>query len=260
MPFIKNNNIIFSSNISANNINANSTIANNINANSTISQGITVFSDTTSNNFYANTYNFVSQTLGTATAGRFEFNGIAPYFTPAGSSRGVVPGMQYYALTSAYVGINSTGAQSLFGTANGVNLTSNTVYQFDCSLYMTKSSGTTSHSISLLFGGTATVNSIMYQGVENQSGGGLSGPQATPVSFISTSTSGNQTTSATGNAVEYIQIAFKGVVSINVGGTFNPQYSLSAAPGGAYTTQPGSYFAIYPVGVSGNNTTIGSWS
>lgn len=47
---------------------------------------------------------------------------------------------------------------------------------------------------------------------------------------------------------------------INAGGTFIPQYQLSAAPGGAYTTAIGSYFLIYPIGAAGNNTNIGTWA
>ena len=49
-------------------------------------------------------------------------------------------------------------------------------------------------------------------------------------------------------------------LSVNAGGTFIPQYSLSAAPGGAYTSQPGSYFLIYPVGASGANVSVGTWA
>ena len=43
-------------------------------------------------------------------------------------------------------------------------------------------------------------------------------------------------------------------------GTFIPQYQLSAAPGGAYTTQIGSYFKLSPMSASCSNTIIGTWS
>jgi hypothetical protein len=52
----------------------------------------------------------------------------------------------------------------------------------------------------------------------------------------------------------------KGTVSINTGGTFIPQYTLSAAPGGAYSTQAGSYIRIAPIGASGSNTSVGAWA
>lgn len=48
--------------------------------------------------------------------------------------------------------------------------------------------------------------------------------------------------------------------TINVVGTFVPQYSLSAAPGGAYSTQAGSYFKIAALSPSGANTAIGTWA
>ena len=51
-----------------------------------------------------------------------------------------------------------------------------------------------------------------------------------------------------------------GTVSVNAGGTFIPQYSLSAAPGGAYTTAAGSYMKISPLSASGSATNIGGWA
>jgi hypothetical protein len=52
----------------------------------------------------------------------------------------------------------------------------------------------------------------------------------------------------------------KGTVSVNAGGTFIPQYTLSAAPGGAYSTAIGSYIRIAPVSASGSNTSVGAWA
>jgi hypothetical protein len=57
-----------------------------------------------------------------------------------------------------------------------------------------------------------------------------------------------------------VNILIKGTVSINAGGTFIPQYTLSAAPGGAYSTQPGGYVKISAIGAAGANTSIGNWA
>ena len=65
-------------------------------------------------------------TLGTATAGTMEYDGKVPYFTPLGTQRGIIPGMQYYALSSGYTGTNSSGSQSVFGV--GVTLSDSTQY------------------------------------------------------------------------------------------------------------------------------------
>jgi len=51
-----------------------------------------------------------------------------------------------------------------------------------------------------------------------------------------------------------------GTISVNAGGTFVPQYTLSAAPGGAYSTDAGSFMKIYPVGAAGADVNVGTWA
>lgn len=200
-----------------------------------------------------------STTLSTASAGTLEYNGSVPYFTPLGTQRGVIPGMQYYRLNSDLIGSNVNTAQSFLGV--GVTLSSSTVYKFEYTIAMNKTAGTTSHNVSLLFGGTATVNNISYftQIKYNTTGFGT-------VSNTDSWSVYSQTTSATGiftgitSATEYHVYFCTGTVSINSGGTFIPQYILSAAPGGAYTVLLGSDFLIYPVGAAGSNTSVGTWA
>jgi hypothetical protein len=50
-----------------------------------------------------------------------------------------------------------------------------------------------------------------------------------------------------------------GTVSINAAGTFIPQYTLTAAPGGAYSTAAGSHIRMMPLGGAGT-INIGNWS
>jgi hypothetical protein len=49
-------------------------------------------------------------------------------------------------------------------------------------------------------------------------------------------------------------------MNVTAAGTWIPQYSLSAAPGGGYTTQAGSYVKISPISPANANTSIGSWN
>jgi len=93
--------------------------------------------------------------IGTAAAGNIEYT--SPIFaaTPIGTQRGIIPTQQYYRLEAAYVGSNATGAQSIFGV--GVTLSASTVYEFEIAIGFTKSAGTTSSTIALGFGGTATM-------------------------------------------------------------------------------------------------------
>ena len=76
----------------------------------------------------------------------------------------------------------------------------------------------------------------------------------------STSASNTNVSAGLTSAAYYHSATIKGTVSVNAGGTFIPQYSCSAAPGGAYTTAAGSYFLIYPIGASGANVNVGTWA
>ena len=171
---------------------------------------------------------------------------------------GIIQPYQYYELNTAVVGSNATGAQSLLGV--GVTLAASKIYEFEMVYNLAKTAGATSHTISLGFGGTATLNNIGYQifyadlsAFVNTSGNNAQ------FNFIQTATATALTGNITrANAYEYGFV--KGIVSINGGGTFIPQYTLSAAPGGAYTTQIGSYFKISQLAASGANVNIGTWS
>ena len=194
--------------------------------------------------------------LTSATAGAVEYDGKVLYSTPVG--RGVSPSMMIYRLNSDLAGSNVNTAQSMLGV--GVTLAASTVYAFEYNFALSKSAGTTSHSVGLSFGGTATLNNIYYAGVGTSVIGSLSIYTTAP-NFIAVVTASNFTVSSTTTtAGRVIPYAISGTVSINAGGTFIPQYTLSAAPGGAYTTSAGSYFAIWPIGASGANTSVGPWA
>jgi hypothetical protein len=177
--------------------------------------------------------------------------------TVNGLSAGRMLAYQYYRLNAGYAGSNATGAQSLFGV--GVTLVGSTVYEFEISVGLVKTAGTTAHTISLVFGGTATLNNIGYSVIGDINATGTAGVSNLVVYYYTTAAASQATLSAATASVTSTIIA-KGTVSVNAGGTFIPQYSLSAAPGGAYTTAIGSYVKIAPLGASGANTNIGSWA
>ena len=176
--------------------------------------------------------------------------------TFASASSGIIPAMQYYRLNSGVAGANSTAAQSVLGV--GVTLVASTQYDLDAYYVFQKTAGATSHTIGLGFGGTATVNNILYGGDSN--GGIIAGISSSAATFNSNVSTNTQAVGSVSSASATIIIHIKGTVSINAGGTFIPQYTLSAAPGGAYTTQIGSYFRIWPLAESGLNVSIGTWA
>jgi len=219
----------------------------------TLTSGLIVASGTTSLaplSFQAGT------NLTSATAGAFEYDGKAFYSTTSG--RGVSPSMMFYRLDSGLAGSNATGAQSLFGV--GVTLAASTVYAFQLVYTLTKTAGTTSHSVSILIGGTATLNNILYEGAVNSGNFSIPGLTSGASSFVSNTAGSVAMGGALAGATQFRMAQLSGTVSINAGGTFIPQYSLSAAPGGAYTTVAGSYIAIWPIGAAGSSTSVGPWA
>jgi hypothetical protein len=180
------------------------------------------------------------------------------------SRNGLVPGELIYRLNTAYVGSNATAAQSIFGV--GVSVSASTQYQFEGVYALSKSAGTTLHTLSYGFGGTATLNNIAYTRNWQYSGTSFTAPSVSSTGFILqgfvqtaalTSLTANEGTNA---AAAYWIVYIRGTVSVNAAGTFIPQYQLSAAPGGAYTTAIGSYFKLSRIGASGANTSIGTWA
>lgn len=202
---------------------------------------------------------FTSGTLVTTPiAGAFEYDGKLPYFTPQGTQRGLMPAGQFYRLNTANIGANVNTAQSIFGVS--ATLSASTVYAFEGFVMYIKTAGTTGHTVGLGFGGTATVNNAAFGGISSASGAS-SNPINTNVFCGFTQSLANTafTTSLTSSGIWH-SVRFWGTVSVNAAGTFIPQYTLSAAPGGAYTVQIGSYINIYPVGASGSNVSVGSWA
>lgn len=198
--------------------------------------------------------------LGTATPGKFEYNGKVLYFTAQGVQRGVVPNMQYYRLNGNLVGANVNTAQNIFGV--GCTVSTETIYSYEINASFTKSAGTTSHALQFGFGGTATIDNIFSDcrvtftttGINSAiTGSTTQGAVSTQAGFVTV-------TGATTSAGSLCAMIISGTVSINEGGTFIPQYQLTAAPGGAYTTLAGSYISIYPIGSAGSNINVGTWA
>ena len=193
-----------------------------------------------------------------AVAGQTEYDGKVFYQTPQGTQRGVVPGAQFFRLDAGLAGANVNTAQNVFGV--GVTLSASTVYAFEAVYALSKTAGTTSHTVGLGFGGAATINNIIWTFSGYDSTSTTTSVNTSQDSGYVTSASNTTVSRANSSATMYNWKLVRGTVSINAGGTFIPQYTLSAAPGGAYTTAAGSYFLIYPIGASGANVNVGTWA
>ena len=208
-------------------------------------------------------------------AGLIEYDGTLLYSTTTGTQRGVIPGMQYFRLNSNNITSNTTSAQGVFGVGSGsglgVTLSSNTVYAFEGLYILVKSVGTTNTALSYGFGGTATINNIGYRRDFIWSSTGLSAPRQNFADilfggFVQTTAStsiGAVGIENTTTASQSWVVPLIGTVSVNVGGTFIPQFTTSALVG-PYSVVTGSYFLIYPIGAAGGaagaNNSIGTWA
>lgn len=194
-----------------------------------------------------------------AITGELEYEGTRLFFTPMNLQRGLIPNMQYYRLDAPFTGLNSTGAQPILGV--GVTLQSNMTYKFESTIALRKTAGTASMSMSLAYGGTATINVISYfTQLKYNTSGFTSVPATDSYSVFAQTAAATAIISGQTSANQFYVLFTTGVVSVATGGTFIPQYQLSAAPGGAFTTQIGSDCLIYPVGPSYTNNSIGTWA
>jgi DNA-binding beta-propeller fold protein YncE len=159
---------------------------------------------------------------------------------------------------SDYTGSNSSSAQKLFNeSANGAaNVAASTAYLMQASIYL-RTTGATSHGLSLLFGGTATLTSMGYTGTIGRS---LTPDATTAVGeFTGTAASATVVSGAVATATYYF-IQFSGIVRVNGAGTFIPQFQFTSnAPGAAPVTGHDSYLTLTPIGAN-TVTTVGSWS
>lgn len=158
-------------------------------------------------------------------------------------------------LDAAQTGTNGTAAQNWFPTLGAASVEAGCVYEFDGLLNMTRAAGTTSHTTSMLFGGTATLTSILWR-VHCNTGDTLA--NAALNHAAGRSASAVVVKAASTSATEEVSLRVEGSVKINAGGTFIPQFSYSAAPGGAPTIQIGSYFFLLKKGTGFNQR--GAWA
>lgn len=207
--------------------------------------------------------------LASAVQGALEFDGTTLYYTPIGTQRGVVPGMQFYSHPlSGRAGAQTTANQSILGV--GCTVTAGTLYQYQGRFNFFKTAGGTSHTMSYSWGGTATFvnNRIVTNMIIQSSAQGYTTQNTarTAYHYVMETPASFAFSGSIASAFYTTNIMVDGLFVANTTGTLIPQYSLSADPGGAYTASAGNYLAIWPVSApnltSSNtaNVSIGTWA
>ena len=192
--------------------------------------------------------------LAVRNSGLLQYDGIVPQFDAL--QRGLLPAAQFYRNNIDYVGTQALTRQSLFGV--GVRVAAFTSYAFEGIFSLSKAAGVTSHTVGFGFGGDAIVDKLYANYLTPSTVTGTGGMGA----FLTTQNNPFPVpfTAAITTAAIIITVQVKGTVTFKHSGLFTPQYILSAAPGGAYSTMAGSYFSIYPIGQAFANNSIGSWA
>lgn len=155
-------------------------------------------------------------------------------------------------LAADVAAVNNTNPQPWFASQGAATVDGNTTYLFEGRLFL--ANGTTTHTTGVSFGGTATITSIDYAA---ELWSAALNAIATAQSNKFCSAANNQVLNAT-SALASTSILIKGIVRINAGGTFIPQFAFSAAPGPGNSVKRGTSFVLAPVG-DGAFTQDGPW-
>ena len=174
-------------------------------------------------------------------------------------TNGVLTSGYWSVLTSTNALSNVNTVQAVFPTGQQtIALAASTTYCFEALYQVTRSAGTTSHTVATLFAATQTLGSINYVvRIANPTGDVLSALS----DIFGTSTSAVTITAANTSATENLHIHITGIIVTGANApSITPQLQWSAAPGGAPTVAVGSFIRVIPLG-SATMTTLGSgWS
>lgn len=181
----------------------------------------------------------------------------ATWFGQARQASSVPDAEQFAALSASYTLANSTAAQKLFNVAaNGaLNVQASTAYFFEGEFEVTGLSAS-AHTISLGFGGTATVTSVKYIADRLDSSTAFTSAQAWTKQVV-TSASATALTAA-GVTTTGLAVQLRGIIRINAGGTLIPQITQGTAAAAAIVSA-NSWIRLTPVG-SSTVTNVGNWS
>ncbi len=159
-------------------------------------------------------------------------------------------------LTDDVAGNNDNAVQAIFSTNGSFDAEATTTYEFDALYYITRGAGTTSHTTSILFGGTATFTSVRYLAqVTNPTGNALDSVQQ----IMGTSAGAVVLTAANTSATENLMILLRGHFRVNGVGTIIPQFQYSVAPGGTPILKRNTFFRMRKLGTNAM-TSVGSWT
>lgn len=166
---------------------------------------------------------------------------------------GVSPSLYKVLDTDDSAGSNVNTAQAWFATAGGITLPVGSWFM-EAFLWLSRSTGASSHTTSFLFAGTATYT-IDWMALVNT---GDAVALATPALVAAAVATATQIKAASTSTTEQIIARVTARIKVTGAGTFIPQFQYSVAPGGAPTAKRGSFIRLIPR--DGNLSAVGAWA
>lgn len=168
-------------------------------------------------------------------------------------TRQVLPGTQFVRVTGEDRALaGSTDAQAIFAAANDtLTVLPGTLYRVEFNIYLT--TGATSHTTSLSFGGTATATSVQISVMGRSAADNtLAAPQWKEMEALTAVAVTAASTAVTTHITGF------GLIETDDGGTLIPQVTFSADPEGDEVVEIGSYFLVQQLGTT--EAAVGAWS
>lgn len=173
---------------------------------------------------------------------------------------GVSPIMKMLTANAAYT--SNTSAQPWFPSGGAVTLEASTSYEFEGHLLLATTAATTTHTMAIGFGGTATLTSIAYRADAHHAAANTTQPTSTAALSNATAVEQAASTVVTGlsgtTSALRTSIWVRGIIRVNAAGTVIPQFTFSAARG-AGNVLPNTFFKLRKIG---SNTIVnqGPWA
>lgn len=193
-------------------------------------------------------------------AGVLEGSGGLVFKQKSAGQRLLIDGSAISILAADFTGGNVNTVQPFFPAGQGAfTLEAGTAYLIEGHISTVRAAGTTSHTTSVSFGGTATFTMARYSCACRYGARAAATPVRPYTSdYKGTAPAAAQVVSLASTIAQSKVFDFDGMFVVNAAGTLIPQFQYSAAPGGAPTIELGSYFRITPVGPAAT-TIIGAW-
>ena len=146
---------------------------------------------------------------------------------------------------------------SLFGLSNGVALTANTRYQYEL---VFNANCSKSGAMSYALANTATIAQHNYTVMSNKTTT-IDGYTAgiTAMSFNATG-SAITVANPVADTGTFTHTVIHGTIDVTTGGTVNFMVSQDQITPVTWYILPGSYVRLFPLGATGANTVIGTWT